>query len=83
MSVADDIRQFCIEQYVEPARKRGDYVVAIRSGDVHDRMDLSQRMPAVCGALGADKFELLVPVRRITIDGPLKGANAIFVFRLR
>ena len=83
MSVADDIRQFCVEQYVEPARRRGDYVVAIRSGDVHNRMELGQRMPAVCGALGAEKFEQLARVRRIAIDGPLNGASTLFVFRLR
>ena len=80
---ADAIRDFCIKEYVEPARSRGEHTVTIRSGDVHTSMQLSQRLPAVCAALGSDTFEKAARVRRLVIDGPLNGASTLFVFALR
>jgi len=80
---ADAIREFCIREYVEPARTRKEHTVTIRSGDVHASMKLSQRLPAVCAALGSDRFEKAARVRRLVIDGPLNGASTLFVFALR
>jgi len=40
------------------------------------------RMPAVVGALGADKFQELANVRRIAVEGPSQGANCVFTFEL-
>ena len=56
MILADRIRCYAIENYMEPARRKGRSVVAIRSGDLHREMRLSNRMPAVCGALDAKGF---------------------------
>lgn len=83
MSVADDVRSFCITEYVEPARRARAYTVAIRAGDVHDAMEFHSRQPLVCAAIGSDTFERVARVRRLAIDGPVNGANTLFVFRLR
>ena len=83
MTGADAIREFCIREYVEPARARNEHTATIRSGDVHTQMQLSQRLPAVCAALGSDTFEKTARVRRLVIDGPLNGASTLFVFALR
>ncbi len=81
-TTANDIRTFCIDHFVKPARTRGEHTVTLRAGDVHNQMDLTQRLPAVCAALGSDTFERLARVRRLAIDGPLNGASTLFVFKL-
>jgi len=81
-SVADQVRAHCLERYVAPARKRGDLAVGIRSGDVHTELGLAQRLPAVCAALGSDRFESLARVRRVAIEGPLNGPSTVFIYRL-
>lgn len=81
-TTADDIRKFCIEHFVKPARSRGEHAVALRAGDIHAQMGLAQRLPAVCAALGSDTFEQLARVKRIAIDGPLNGSSTLFVFKL-
>lgn len=57
-TTADDIRTFCIEHFVEPARSRGEHTVTLRAGDVHRQMDLTQRLPAVCAAFGRQPARL-------------------------
>ncbi len=79
---ADAIREYCRQHYVEPARKRGDHVVGIRAGDVHTDLNLSQRLPGVCSAIGAELFERHARVKRIAIEGPLNGASTLFVYRI-
>jgi len=82
MKLADQIRQFALETYVEPARARGDRVVKIRAGDVNDAMGLRSRQPAVAGALGAEKFQEFAQIRLLSREGPHQGANLVFTFEL-
>lgn len=62
-TTADEIRPFCIEHFVKPARSRGEHTVTLRAGDVDNQMGLAQRLPAVCAALGSDTFERLARLR--------------------
>lgn len=82
MKRADQIRQFALLNYITPARSRGETVVSIRAGDVHSQMGLSARLPAVCSALGTNKFESMCGIKRLSIQGPANGANAVFTFKL-
>ena len=82
MTPADQIRQFALLNYITPARSRGETVVSIRVGDVHSQMGLSNRLPAVCSALGANKFESMCGIERISVEGPYHGANTVFTFKL-
>jgi 5-methylcytosine-specific restriction protein B len=77
---ADEIREFVYKEYIEPARKQSKKIIAIRAGDVHDKMGFSNRMPAVCGALGTNKFENKYHVKCIKKEGPSNGANALFTY---
>jgi hypothetical protein len=45
MSLADDVRRFCKETYVDPARKRGEKMLVIRSGEVHNALKYKNRYP--------------------------------------
>jgi 5-methylcytosine-specific restriction protein B len=83
MSLADEIRKYVLTMYIEPARRRGDRTVVVRAGDVHKRMGLTDRMPAVAGALGAKKFEEYANVQLIRREGPHQGANLCLTFELQ
>lgn len=82
MTQADHIRQFTLDHYVAPARAEGRSEITIRAGDVHQAMGLANAMPAVCSAIGSNKFQEIarvIPVKRI---GPANGANVYFTFEL-
>ncbi len=82
MSLADDVRQYCKETYVDPARGRGDKTVTIRSGDVHSALNYRNRYPLVCSAIGSNLFEELCSMKRISVEGPLNGVSTLFTFEL-
>jgi hypothetical protein len=82
MTQADHIRQFAIDHYVAPARAGGRSEFTIRAGDVHQAMDLANAMPAVCSAIGSNKFEQLARVTIVKRSGPANGANVYFQFSL-
>ena len=79
---ADSIREYVEEEYIEPARARGERTFTVRTGDVADAMGLQKRLPAVCTALGANKFEDDCGVKRTACEGPLNGANLRLTFRI-
>jgi 5-methylcytosine-specific restriction enzyme B len=65
MSQADEIRQFVISNYIEPARARGEQHVTVRAGDVHNEMGLKDALPAVCSAIGSAKFSSEAGVHQV------------------
>ena len=82
MNFADQVREYCKGLYIDQARAKGENSVTIRSGDVHRALGYKNRYPLVCSALGANAFEELARVKRVSIDGPLNGANTVFTFSL-
>ena len=80
---ADEVRQHCIENIIEPARRAGKKEIEIRAGDIHSAMGYQNRMPLVCSALGAKKFEEKAEAERVSISGPSNGANALFKFKIK
>lgn len=82
MSHSDEVREYCKINIIEPARVTGERQVVIRAGDIHTKMGYRNRMPLVCAALGAKKFEAIASVERVSLTGPTNGANAIFTFRI-
>ncbi|GHV83919.1 hypothetical protein AGMMS50212_12590 [Spirochaetia bacterium] len=83
MNKADNVREYCIDNYINPARKRKEKGVFISSGDVHKALRLSKSYPAVCAALGSEMFETDANVQRVHICGPLNSASTTFVFIFR
>lgn len=77
---ADEIREFVYRNYIEPARKKRKSTVTVRAGDVHVKMGLKSRIPAVCGAIGTDRFQQDHDIQLIKRDGPTNGANVYFTF---
>jgi hypothetical protein len=79
---ADRIRQFACDHYVAPARRDGLTEIAIRAGDVHRDMGLRNALPAVCSAIGSNRFEQLANVILVGQTGPANGSNVYFRFTL-
>lgn len=80
MTLADRIRAHVGRACICPARDAGRKEITIRAGDVHSRMGLVGRMPAVCGALRSRKLEEAFGVRLLRQTGPYQGANARYEF---
>jgi hypothetical protein len=81
-TLADRIRQFAYEKYVAVVRADPNIEIRIRAGDVHKGMQLSGRMPAVCGALDSTIFPRRFGLRLVGRTGPHQGANVEFRFRI-
>jgi 5-methylcytosine-specific restriction protein B len=82
MSHADDVRAYCKTTYVDPARRKGQKTIKIRSGDVHRALNYKNRYPLVCSAIGSNRFEDICGLKRIAVDGPLNGVSTLFTFEL-
>jgi len=82
MILADRIRKYVLDTRIMPARMRGDTTVRVAAGEIHAEMGLVNRMPAVCGALGADKFLDYADVLLTKRSGPKHGATAEWVFEI-
>jgi len=80
--LAEQIRQFVNQTYIQSARERGDCVVKVRAGDVHREMKLNNRMPAVCGALETNLFNSSFGVELVSREGPKRGASALYEFHV-
>jgi 5-methylcytosine-specific restriction enzyme B len=77
---ADQIREFANQHYIGPARAARKPQVTIRSGDVHAAMGLVSRMPAVCSAIGSEKFCRDYRLNLAGRLGPTNRANVYFTF---
>lgn len=82
MSLSDDVRKYCKEIYVDPAKSRGEETISIRAGDVHRDLNYKNKHPLVCSAIGSNKFEIMCNIKRKSIDGPLNGVSTVFTFEL-
>jgi serine/threonine protein kinase/lipoprotein NlpI len=76
-NLADEIRQFVLENHIEPGREQGRERVDVRAGDVAAGMGLRNRMPSVCNAMTGKKIEALAGVQIGAIRGPNPGANCV------
>ena len=72
---ADRIREFAFDQYVAPARRDGLNEITIRAGDAHQSMGLANALPAVCSAIGGNRFAQVANVTLAERTGPANGSN--------
>ena len=77
MALADDIRQYALDRYIIPARRSNQRTIVFTAGEIHNAMYLSNRYPAVCGAVGSQKF---LDMARIDmwVKPPVNGASTEF-----
>ena len=80
---ADQIRAYVNKAFVEPARRAGKTSVVIISGDVHTDLKLNNRMPAICSAIDAQKFQQQYGVILSKRSGPRQSSTAMWEFSLQ
>lgn len=81
-ATADEIRAFVNKAFVAPARANKKTSITIFAGDVHKDMGLKSRMPAVCSALDAKKFQDQYSISISRREGPLQGSTASWLFSI-
>lgn len=79
---ADRIRLCARNYYVEPAREKSASEVAIRAGDLGHDMGLLDRHPAICSALGSEKFQQGAQVPPPTHTLPNPSSSTVFTYQL-
>jgi hypothetical protein len=82
MTQADRIRTHVLNEIIRPAREKGSTAITVRTGDIHNELDLSNAMPAVCSALGGRKFCDLAQVSIQDRRGPRAGSNVYITYDL-
>jgi hypothetical protein len=85
----DRVRRFAAQQFIEPARHRGERTVTIHAGQLgkllEERNLLSpNRFPIICGAIGSPLFAKKNKLRLQSRQGPSSGlsSSATFTFTL-
>ena len=82
MSQADKIRAYANKAFIEPAKRVARSEVVIVAGDVHKDLRFRNRMPAVCSALDAKRFQDDYKVVLVRRTGPHYGSTATWVFTI-
>ena len=77
MILADEIRAYALNTRILPARKDGTSKVVFTASDIHEGLRLRNRHPAVCGAIGSQKFLDMAAVD-MWIKPPINGASTEF-----
>jgi hypothetical protein len=77
---SDSIRDYAREQYIDPARRRGEQSVRILVGEVHRALGLNNLVPAVCSALRGTKFLKENHLHLEKSEGPPSGMSTTVAF---
>jgi 5-methylcytosine-specific restriction protein B len=83
MILADQIRQYVLKNYIEPARQRGDSTVHVKASAVHSALGLQSRFPAICSALDSDKFLEYARVTLVNRSGPKQSSSVEWIFAVK
>jgi len=79
---AREIRNYCIETYIKPARANGKNQVTIRVGDVDKGLELLGMYGFINVSIGSKLFQSESRVREPKIKGPNSGPYAEFTFEI-
>jgi 5-methylcytosine-specific restriction enzyme B len=79
-ATADQIRAYVNKAFLEPAKRAGKTAVEVIAGDVHADLKLDNRMPAICSALDAQKFQEQYRVILSSRSGPKQSSTAKWRF---
>lgn len=74
-SQADEIRRYVLENYIKPARLRGDATVTVTVGALNNEMGLHMAWPNICQALEGRLFLQLANVPAPAAEGPKQSTT--------
>ena len=78
--MADQIRAYARQNYIEPARRRGEKRVTIVAGDIVRALGLVNRTPNVCSALRSKTFLSESNAHLEEVEGPRSGNSTTVKF---
>ena len=81
-SQAEEIRRYVLENYIKPARLRGDATVTINIGALNDEMGLHMAWPNICQALEGQLFLQLANVLPPAAEGPNQSTTRKLTYSL-
>jgi len=79
---AEEVREYALQHYIEPARAANAPSVHIRAGDIHKALNFHARLPLICSGLTAMSFRRAHNLRLLKIDGPGQSTTTTFTFGL-
>jgi hypothetical protein len=79
---ADRIRLCARNYFIDPARENSAGVVTIRATDLSRDMGLRDAFPAICSALGGEKFQRVANVPPPTHTLPNPSSSTVFTYQL-
>jgi hypothetical protein len=82
MTRSEEVRKHVVEQYIAPARRKGEGTVQVRAGNVHNELHWTGRVPSVCQALDSQKFEHEAGVELVDRSRPGPSTTVVFTYRL-
>ncbi len=82
MTQAEQIRQYVINHFIQPARTAGEATIKIQAATIHTQMQLENRVPNVCSSLDAQKFYEQASVTLVKRSGPKQSSTAEWVLAL-
>jgi hypothetical protein len=80
--LASQIRTFVTTEYVRPAREKKEKRVTVRVREIHRRLGLTQRYPAVISALQTRAFLEDNRIRLVESSGAKQGSTRVLIFEL-
>ena len=80
MTFSEEVQQYFQDNYVNPARRRGQAEIDVKAGDIHSKLGWTRRVPLVCAALSSRKLQRNVGVRLRGREGPPSGQSPTVVF---
>jgi len=80
MSHAERVRQHVVDEYLSPARKRGNQSVSVNVGTVQKAVHLTNRVSLVCTALESQKFLKENRLQLVSKTGPPSGQSTTVTY---
>ena len=77
---SEQVREYAVETYISPARRRRERAVSVNVGTVHKALQLGNRVPLVCSALESQKFLKENGLRLISKVGPPSGQSTTVTY---
>jgi len=76
MTKANKIRDYVLDNLIDPARREGKRTITFKASDIHKAMGLERCYPLVCSSIDTDKFLAYAPVTLVNRVGP-KASSAV------
>src|SRR5439155_10762628 len=74
------VREWVQSHIVQPARARGDRMITVTAGEVHNQLGLTNRVPVVCQALRSKRFLRENHLVLKDVKGPPSGLSTTVKF---